>query len=245
MIRRSLPLSKPAANKVAAAAREASSAKGGHSQLSETLGGVLARFKGTVMEAMAKGIPEQERAFLAQRWGFANVESSEPKASVKTSSPAATAVPAAQSDTPPATDAVSDPNVAQSKNLKSAPAALSAGEETLAKARAAGAAARREMEAAMQRRDGDGRVSVVHTNGIMTSKIVQNGSTTAAVAAGGAAGAHEALAQSGALPLGQQPEQVSHFLWWIDLYMVSLSGHAGGRWCVMGSYFRLTKCLSS
>lgn len=131
MHRRTLPLAKPAAKAMDAAAAAAS---GEPRQLSETLraggvavGGALAKIKGTVMEAMARRMPEQDRVFLAERWGFSNAGNTV-SAEHEVSAPA---------QVEPAAEQV----VAMA-----APVVLSAEQETLAKARAAGAAARRAME---------------------------------------------------------------------------------------------------
>lgn len=63
-MRRTLFLAKPAAKAMEAAASDELR------PLSKVVGGVLAKFRGTIMEAMAKGMSERDRVFLAQRWGF-------------------------------------------------------------------------------------------------------------------------------------------------------------------------------
>lgn len=93
------------------------------------VGGVLSKFKGTIMELMAKRIPEDDRIFLAERWGFSSPISSSHgpgKVDITTTEP-----------TRPVQDIGS----------KEACVTLTAEDEALSKAREAGAAARRAIEA--------------------------------------------------------------------------------------------------
>lgn len=210
MVRRTLRVSKPAAKAMVSGGQFSQTLKAGQ----VVVGGALARLKGTVMEAMAKSMPEKDRKFFAERWGFAGSTAQGidlPKNVLESLAAvgATTAKSSAASDL-----ANDDPSAAEA-----VPVQLTEGEQMLARARAAGAAARRAMEAG-------GAVPIsnhsVRING--TASFVNGEQTQATQRAGAGAGlrhhsqngtgmaaAHEAIKASGGVPFSQATaHQVRH-----------------------------------
>lgn len=121
-MRPTLPLAKNAAKAVEATARYEGR------QLSKTMDGVLSRFRGSILDAMARRMPEEDRVFLAERWGF-----SSPSTSNRQSG-----------SVEPSTSEVVEPKT--SAPVSATRSSISAEEQALMNARAAGAAARKALE---------------------------------------------------------------------------------------------------